>query len=806
MSQPVLPLRQFVLKVHARCDLSCDHCYVYEGADQSWGRRPVVMPDSTVARIVQRIAEHAATHNLQQVNVVLHGGEPLLVGVSPLEKIIKALREGLTGRCDLDLRIHTNGVQLNEQFCDMFARHGCKVGISIDGDRAANDRHRRYASGRSSYNQVVRAINLIRSASYRHLYLGLLCTIDLHNDPLAVYKALLDFAPPRIDFLLPHATWDEPPWRPSGQGSDYADWLITIFDHWNADGRQPGIRLFDSIIRTARGQQSLTESLGLTPSDLIVLETDGSYEQVDSLKVTFDGAPATGFNVFSHSLDDVAGHPGIMARQSGRAGLCQQCQSCPVVSDCGGGLYTHRYRQRSGFQNPSVYCDDLMKLITHVRGHLPGDGAERSPHPVHAIAPDELDALASGFGGAEAVRQLAGTQSSLRRALLGAVGAQSGRTGAWEVLSQADRAQPPAVETVLNQPFVRAWAVRCLERAGSRSGEPDGGTTADRQHLSAVAIAAAIRAGIGATAEVPVRDGAVYLPSLGRLMVPRSAPDAVATVEPDAQGLVTVRVGRDEWRATWTPAPAGLDFGEAPTALWQPVRHLAAPGLTVALEDIDPYRDCYHRSAAPRVSGEEFTDWETRFRDAWALIREEYSAYAPGMAAGLTTVVPLSAAAADREVSATARDAFGAVAAALPADAATLALLLIHEFQHVKLGGILDLGDLFDPADTRLFHAPWRTDPRPLEGLLQGTYAHIAVTDFWRGRRHAGGAAGEVAAARFAHWRAGTADAIETLAGSGSLTPLGERFVRGMRATVRPWLDEPVARAAASVPVASGSP
>lgn len=63
-----------------------------------------------------------------------------------------------------------------------------------------------------------------------------------------------------------------------------------------------------------------------------------------------------------------------------------------------------------------------------------------------------------------------------------------------------------------------------------------------------------------------------------------------------------------------------------------------------------------------------------------------------------------------------------------------LALLLIQEFQHVKLGAVLDLYDLFDPADDRLLHAPWRDDPRPLEGLLQGTYAHLAVTDFWHAR------------------------------------------------------------------------
>ncbi|MET9845799.1 hypothetical protein [Streptomyces ossamyceticus] len=44
--------------------------------------------------------------------------------------------------------------------------------------------------------------------------MGRLCTVDLANDPVETYEALLDFAPPRVDFLLPHGTWRHPPARP----------------------------------------------------------------------------------------------------------------------------------------------------------------------------------------------------------------------------------------------------------------------------------------------------------------------------------------------------------------------------------------------------------------------------------------------------------------------------------------------------------------------------------------------------------------------------------------------------------------
>ena len=48
---------------------------------------------------------------------------------------------------------------------------------------------------------------LSRLRRFPHLYGGLLCTVDLRNDPVGRTEALAEFGPPKIDFLLPHGTW-----------------------------------------------------------------------------------------------------------------------------------------------------------------------------------------------------------------------------------------------------------------------------------------------------------------------------------------------------------------------------------------------------------------------------------------------------------------------------------------------------------------------------------------------------------------------------------------------------------------------
>jgi len=105
----------------------------------------------------------------------------------------------------------------------------------------------------------------------------------------------------------------------------------------------------------------------------VTIETDGAIEQGDALKTTAEGMAATGLHVMANSLDDALAHPAIHARQRGFDALSRICQRCPVATICGGGLYAHRYRADNGFDNPSVYCPDLFKLVQHIHNRISCD-------------------------------------------------------------------------------------------------------------------------------------------------------------------------------------------------------------------------------------------------------------------------------------------------------------------------------------------------------------------------------------------------------------------------------------------------
>lgn len=354
---------------------------MYEAVDRSWQGMAAAMSDDTMTQTARRVAEHAKHHRLARLRVVFHGGEPLLSGPDTLARAADLLRREVGPATAVECTVQTNGLLLTEGCVETLAGAGIRVGVSLDGDRAATDRHRRLRGGRSSYAPVVRGLEALRR--HPEIYAGILCVIDLDNPPVETYETLLAHRPPAMDFLLPHGNWTiPPPRRPADASTPYADWAIAVFDRWyTAPERETGVRLFEEIIEGLLGGASRSESIGLSPVAVIVVNVDGALEQVDTLRTAYPGAVSTALNVFDHPFDEALGHREVVARQSGLRALSETCLRCPVHRVCGGGYYPHRYRAGGGFRNPSVYCRDLFRLIGHIKGRVSADVAKIARRP-----------------------------------------------------------------------------------------------------------------------------------------------------------------------------------------------------------------------------------------------------------------------------------------------------------------------------------------------------------------------------------------------------------------------------------------
>lgn len=378
---------------------------------------------------------------------------------------------------------------------------------------------------------------------------------------------------------------------------------------------------------------------------------------------------------------------------------------------------------------------------------------------------------------------------------------------AWELLARAQRRAPDRVREVLLDPQTGVWlarTLRALRRTEDRSpAETEEKETTDQEPfwtgfggLHRLAASAAALAGLPFRIEVPVVDGEVLLPCLGRAEPTTAEPYATVEVRGGPGGIEVGNVRVPDLPETSVPG-------------WSGLRRLRAECdgrvLEVVLDDLgQPPAGGTGRPA--RLSDEEYAGWRRRVGAAWTTLVRDHPESAAALSAGLLSLAPLAHRERLRPHSATSSDAFGCVVLSAPhpddedAAAAELAVTLIHEFRHSVLNGLMRLAPLHDGTDEGLYHAPWRDDPRPLVGLLHGAYAFAGVTAFWRTRRLLDeGPAGQLAHFEFALWRRQTRAVLDTLSGRPGLTAAGRLLVDGLTAELGPWPAEAVPEPAATL-------
>ncbi|MET8997916.1 HEXXH motif domain-containing protein [Amycolatopsis sp. NPDC004169] len=418
-----------------------------------------------------------------------------------------------------------------------------------------------------------------------------------------------------------------------------------------------------------------------------------------------------------------------------------------------------------------------------------------SESELHSISWDTFDQLAVGGGGAAAVNLLRGADRSRRLLLLlrlvdsaanddRLTGPLAPAERAWDLLARAQQAEPDALERVLAHPYTGSWAgytTRLIEQG--LTGECP--LWVHFGYLHTLAAAAAIHANLDFSLRVPVWDNFVVLPTLGAGRLDEGGGFTTAEVR-SAAGAFTI-IG---------------DHSEVTTdsANWSRLREFRfeAGGriLPLRLDDLDPHRGLYHPIPPARLADAELAHWRDLLGDAWHLIVEHLPEYAAVLPAGLTSIVP-EPAVPFRLPSASTGEAFGSAVIAEPGTGgpATLAAALVHEFQHVRLGGLLQLVQLHDDDRTERLYAPWREDPRPLGGLVHGVYAFFGVSAFWRAlsRAHPGD---RLAGFEFAHWRTLTWQTLQAIRDDAALTEAGRRFLTGLATVLEPWQTEPSTREA----------
>ena len=365
-------IHALIIKLAERCNLNCSYCYMYNHEDQSYLNRPHFMSDEIFDRILHLAKAYTSrSHAPHSMWLIFHGGEPTLLNVDRFANFVRRAREVL-GHNLAGMSIQTNATLIDEHWCEVLKSNGIEVGVSIDGPRTTHDLVRVDQLGRGSHTRTVEGLRRLQAAGLKP---GVLCVVQPEQSGLDSYKYIRSLDVSFIDFLIPDVTHDSIGRLYGRRGTTpVADYLIPIFDEWfTADNPDVKIHIFWNAIKQILGGASTTEIFGNYVMAYLVIETDGDIEALDALKVCAADITKSGLNVLTHSFDDLGQALPLVHRLVGEGlPLPTGCRDCADKAVCGGGYPPHRYSRQREFDNPSVWCADIKRLLRHIRTQVEG--------------------------------------------------------------------------------------------------------------------------------------------------------------------------------------------------------------------------------------------------------------------------------------------------------------------------------------------------------------------------------------------------------------------------------------------------
>jgi serine-type anaerobic sulfatase-maturating enzyme len=124
--------------IGSHCNLDCTYCcYSHKGGLlPSPGR----ISDDLLEEFIR---QYITGQEVDEVRFNWHGGEPALLGLDFYTKVVELQRK-YAGTKRVANEFQTNGVLLDEAWCEFFREHGFYVGLSIDGPKHLHDQLRSF--------------------------------------------------------------------------------------------------------------------------------------------------------------------------------------------------------------------------------------------------------------------------------------------------------------------------------------------------------------------------------------------------------------------------------------------------------------------------------------------------------------------------------------------------------------------------------------------------------------------------------------------------------------------------------------
>ncbi|MDL2308957.1 radical SAM protein [Bacteroidales bacterium OttesenSCG-928-C03] len=361
-------VESIVLKIANTCNLNCSYCYVFNKGDNHYVDLPIKMSEDIYTHLLNRIKEHCLSSGRKKFAIVFHGGEPLILGIPYYEKFLNKVNDIFK---DADIEIgylmQSNGTLLTEEWAKFLVDNNIYIGFSIDGYEEIHNQYRIYrTTKKGSFNDVVKGINIYKKYSPAN---GL-SVANTDADPLKYYETMKEIGFNGVGILFLDHNYADPP---EIDMQKTLSWFIQLFDIWFKDKSENKLKFFNpfsTIMSLILGLDLAgNDAYGETLNNALLVLNNGEIQVTGCQK---PGKEIKTYYVQHNNLDEVYTEKIFRDYYNVHQDdvLCKQCQLCVIKSICGGGRYSHRYSKENQFDNPTVYCEVMKKLVMHIQNAI----------------------------------------------------------------------------------------------------------------------------------------------------------------------------------------------------------------------------------------------------------------------------------------------------------------------------------------------------------------------------------------------------------------------------------------------------
>lgn len=362
----------FVVQPTTFCNINCSYCY---------------LPDRAVKK---RLAPETFRQALWQLKkdqligkeftVVWHAGEPLATGIPQFKELLEVAEEfKQTERVNVRHSIQTNGILINQEWCDIFKKYNVQIGISVDGPEFIHDTYRLTRSGKGTFNLVMKGVNFLKENA-----------IPYHGIAVITEKSL-DYPQEIFNFFLENGFYNmglniE---EIEGQHSEsslenpelerkFQTFWQTVYNLYLDSDQKMKVREFDHVLKSIFRHPQISDirkvepkSHQISPFAIITMDTEGNFSTFSPELLGQNSAQFNNF-IFGNVNNGSFLKAGKLetfrtVKHDIQSGVKKCRDSCEYFYLCGGGAPSNKYYENNSFDSTTtLYCKYTIKAPINV--------------------------------------------------------------------------------------------------------------------------------------------------------------------------------------------------------------------------------------------------------------------------------------------------------------------------------------------------------------------------------------------------------------------------------------------------------